>query len=86
MAASEGVVMKDLGTKPKTDTDGGVLADSITEKPTDSHTLAVEAPVVEGGNPVDHGWNKDHPQDVARLVEGLSNEDFWLLARRFNKV
>lgn len=82
--------MKDLGTEPKTDTDGGVLADSITDKPTDSHTLAVEAPVVavEGGgsNPVDHGWNRDDPRDVARLVDGLRNEDFWLLVRRFNKV
>lgn len=87
MAAAEGVVMKDLGTEPRTDTDGGVLADSITEKPTDSHTLAVDAPVVEGGsNPVDHGWNEDDPRDVARLVDGLRNEDFWLLVRRFNKV
>jgi hypothetical protein len=79
-------MMKDPGTEPKTDTDGDVLADCITEKPTDSHTRAVEAPVVEGGNPVGYGWNKDDPHDVARLVDGLNNEDFWVLVRRFNKV
>jgi hypothetical protein len=88
--------MRDLGTEPKTDGNlgdiepkadgnGGTIADSIAEKPTDSHALAVEEPVIEGGNLVQHGWNRE-PEDVTRLVEGLSNEDFWVLVRRFNKV
>ncbi|KAK4119105.1 hypothetical protein N657DRAFT_318464 [Parathielavia appendiculata] len=87
MAAPEGVVLRDLGTEPepKKNTDDGVLSDNITEKPTESHAHAVEAPVVEGGNLVDDGWNKDDPSDIQRLVDGLSNEDFWCLVRRFNK-
>ncbi|KAK4099105.1 hypothetical protein N658DRAFT_540855 [Parathielavia hyrcaniae] len=85
MAILEGIVLRDLGTEPETNTDdGGVLSDSITEKPTESHTLAVEAPVVEGSNLIDHGWNLE-PEEVAPLVEGVSNEEFWLLVRRFNQ-
>ncbi|KAK4237102.1 hypothetical protein C8A03DRAFT_16312 [Achaetomium macrosporum] len=83
MARPEGVFIEDLGTEPKTDADVGTLSDSISEKPTDSHALAAEAPVVEGTDPADHGWNRE-PEHVARLVDGLSNEDFWLLVRRFN--
>jgi hypothetical protein len=35
---------------------------------------------------VDLGWNESKEHVAAPLVGGLSNEDLWLLVRRFNKV
>ena len=34
----------------------------------------------------DLGWNERKEEIVSPLVRGLSNEDLWLLVRRFNKV
>lgn len=35
---------------------------------------------------MDFGWNEDKTRISEPLVDGLSNEDIWLLVRRFNKV
>lgn len=69
------------------------------ERPTDSHHLAdmatKETPIEEKGHAqMDHnavevknlGWNT-HAKEVAQpMVGGLSNEDLWILVRRFDKV
>lgn len=69
---------------------------TLTEKPTESHALAVEAakdPEQKGAAQVDHGeevvdlgWNEPEQAIASPLVGGLSNEDLWVLVRRFNKV
>lgn len=35
---------------------------------------------------VDLGWHKDPEHVTHPVVDGMSNEDVWLLIRRFNKV
>jgi hypothetical protein len=35
---------------------------------------------------MDLGWNEPKEAVAKPLVGGLSNEDLWLLVRRFNKV
>lgn len=69
------------------------------DKPTESHELAekstAEKPHEEKGHAeVEHGntevknlgWNSETPDHVASpLVGGLSNEDLWVLIRRFDK-
>jgi hypothetical protein len=66
--------------------------------PTESHALAVEAaksthPAEAGAAQIQHteevvdlGWNEPKEHVARPLVGGLSNEDLWLLVRRFNKV
>ena len=56
--------------------------------PTDSHALAAaeedEIPTfdTEAGN---LGWH-EHPDEIANpIIEGVNNEDIWMLVRRFNK-
>lgn len=96
----EGLVLKDLLPHPETDpTVHEGKATTIVDAPTESHSLALEA--ASGNNPdhgtgraqvahgqevLDLGWN-DHKENIAApLVGGLSNEEVWLLVRRFNKV
>jgi hypothetical protein len=64
--------------------------------PTDSHVLAKVEPEVEEAKGLaqkagvtndvtDIGWGE--PDRIEeRIVTGLSNEDLWMLIRRFNKV
>jgi hypothetical protein len=71
---------------------------TLLDAPTESHALALEAakathPAEAGAAQVQHseevvdlGWNEPKEHIVAPLVGGLSNEDLWLLVRRFNKV
>jgi hypothetical protein len=71
---------------------------SLTDAPTDSHALAMQgakathpaergaAQVQHGEEVVDLGWNEPKELVAKPLVGGLSNEDLWLLVRRFNKV
>jgi hypothetical protein len=66
--------------------------------PTESHALALEAATSptehgQGAAQVEHGqevvnlgWNEPKEHIASPLVGGLSNEDLWLLVRRFNKV
>jgi hypothetical protein len=35
---------------------------------------------------LDLGWNEDSSHIAQPLIAGMSNEDLWLLVRRFNKV
>jgi hypothetical protein len=71
---------------------------TLLDAPTESHALAVEAaksthPAEAGAAQVQHteevvdlGWNEPKEHVARPLVGGLSNEDLWLLVRRFNKV
>jgi hypothetical protein len=73
-------------------------ATTLTDTPTESHALAMEAakathPAEAGAAQVQHaeevvdlGWNEPKELIAKPLVGGLSNEDLWLLVRRFNKV
>jgi hypothetical protein len=73
-------------------------ATTLLDAPTESHALALEgakgvhpseagaAQIPHSGEVVDLGWNEPKEHVVAPLVGGLSNEDLWLLVRRFNKV
>ena len=94
-----GVVYKDLLPIPDTDpTEHEGKASTLLDAPTDSHALALKAakaphPAEKGaaqmehqGEVVDLGWNEPKEHVARPLVGGLSNEDLWLLVRRFNKV
>ncbi|KZM27843.1 hypothetical protein ST47_g1000 [Ascochyta rabiei] len=95
----EGLVLKDLLPHPETDpTVYEGKATTIVDAPTESHSLALEA--ARGNNPdhgtgraqvahgqevLDLGWNEPKEHVDSPLVGGLSNEEVWLLVRRFNK-
>jgi hypothetical protein len=96
---SQGLVFKDLIALPDADpTVHEGTATTLRDAPTDSHALAMEAakathPADAGAAQVPHdqevvdlGWNEPKDAVAAPLVGGLSNEDLWLLVRRFNKV
>jgi hypothetical protein len=73
-------------------------ATTLRDAPTDSHALAMDAsktmhPAEKGLAQVEHdqevvdlGWNEPKEAVAKPLVGGLSNEDLWLLVRRFNKA
>ena len=93
----EGVVYRDLLPVPAEDpTVQEGAATTLTDKPTESHALAMEAAkhpeergaaqVVHGDEVVDLGWNEPKQDISSPLVGGLDNEDLWVLVRRFNKV
>ncbi|KAH6363630.1 hypothetical protein HBI34_169780 [Parastagonospora nodorum] len=70
---------------------------TLLDAPTESHALALEAakaadPTEAGVAQIPHdeevvdlGWNEPKEHVARPLVGGLSNEDLWLLVRRFNK-
>ncbi|KAI0547762.1 hypothetical protein F4679DRAFT_586227 [Xylaria curta] len=79
-------------TAPVTDPHDHNLANSLTEEPTLSHSLAMADHDEKGfvqhprdEEVADLGWNKKKESIPAPLVGGLGNEDLWLLIRRFNK-
>lgn len=96
----EGLALRDLLPHPETDpTIHEGKATTIVDAPTESHALALEA--ASGNNPdhgtgraqiahglevLDLGWNEPKEHVESPLVGGLSNEEVWLLVRRFNKV
>lgn len=94
-----GVVYRDLLPIPDTDpTEHEGTSSTLLNAPTESHALALQAakathPAEQGAAQVDHneevvdlGWNEPKEHVAKPLVGGLSNEDLWLLVRRFNKV
>jgi hypothetical protein len=96
---TQGVVLKDLLPVPETDpTAHEGSSNTLLDAPTDSHALALDAakavhPAEAGAAQVQHeqevvdlGWNEPKEHVAQPLVGGLSNEDLWLLVRRFNKV
>jgi len=96
MTVTGGVVYKDLLPVPAADpTQHEGTTPTLTDKPTESHALALEAaksPEVAGAAQVEHaeevvdlGWNEPKEQIPSPLVGGLDNEDLWVLVRRFNK-
>lgn len=95
--STAGVVYKDLLPVPRvTEPEEHETSRTMTENPTDSHALAMEAskaPEQMGAAQVDHdnevknlGWNEPQEHVANPLVGGLTNEDLWVLVRRFNKV
>jgi hypothetical protein len=79
-----------------TDAFDGQAPDAPGDEPTFSHTLAAEARDEKGlaqqgnGHAKQHvrdlGWNEKKEDIAAPLVGGMSNEELWLLVRRFNKA
>lgn len=69
-------------------------ASSTPERPTDSHVLSQVEPDEKGLSQqtggttaiTDLGWTKPIEHIEERLVAHLSNEDLWMLIRRFDKV
>jgi hypothetical protein len=95
--ASGGVVYQDLLPIPaETDPEKEETTTTLTDKPTESHALAMEAaqnPEEKGAAQVEHenevvdlGWNEPESAVENPLVGRLPNEDLWMLIRRFNKV
>ncbi|KAF2729027.1 hypothetical protein EJ04DRAFT_503045 [Polyplosphaeria fusca] len=93
-----GAVYKDLLPIPhETEPDKEETHVSLTDKPTESHALAMQAAQGEedeekGAAQQEHseevvnlGWNEPKEAVENPLVGGISNEDLWLLVRRFNK-
>lgn len=94
---ASGAVYKDLlpipAEDPRKEED---TTTTLTDKPTESHALAFvaakspeekgAAQVVHGEEVVDLGWNEPEQAVENPLVGGLSNEDLWVLVRRFNNV
>ncbi|KAF1351628.1 hypothetical protein EJ07DRAFT_137528 [Lizonia empirigonia] len=95
----EGLVFKDLLPHPETDpTVHEGKATTILDAPTESHELALKAgsgdnpehgtgraQVAHGQEVLDLGWNEPKEHVDSPLVGGLTNEEVWLLVRRFNK-
>ncbi|KAL2192559.1 hypothetical protein P885DRAFT_47399 [Corynascus similis CBS 632.67] len=92
-----GAAVKDFLPIPATDPTAAAL-DSQThtyaagDGPTFSHTLATETQDGHGttqlnsdSDVVDLGWNEKKENITEPLVGGMSNEELWLLIRRFNK-
>lgn len=78
---------------PVTDPGKTESANSLTEKPTSSHALAMAdhdekgaAQEVHDDEVKDLGWTVDNAKIPNPLVGGMPNEDLWILVRRFNKV
>ncbi|KAH7138927.1 hypothetical protein B0J11DRAFT_515643 [Dendryphion nanum] len=88
-----GAVYKDLLPVPhETEPDREEIAVTMTAKPTESHALAMENHDLKGAAQVQHdqevvdlGWNEPEQLVENPLVGGISNEDLWVLVRRFNK-
>lgn len=94
---SGGVVYQDLLPVPAADPrEEEDSTPTLTDRPTESHALALDAArnpeergaaqMQHGDEVVDLGWNEPKEAVSAPLVGGLSNEDLWVLVRRFNKV
>ena len=88
---------KDVVPLPDTDAafdpDKKEVAHALDEKPTESHALAVADHEDKGAAQEDHqaevkdlGWNEPKDRIASPLVGRLSNDDLWVLIRRFNKV
>lgn len=64
------------------------------DEPTDSHALSQVEPEEKGlahqaghtDEVTDLGWNASAEHIEGPLIAGLSNEDLWMLIRRFDKV
>jgi len=89
-----GVVYKDLLPIPhETDMEKEDISLTMRGKPTESHALAMQDHEEKGAAQIEHdaevvnlGWNEPAQAVENPLVGGLSNEDLWVLVRRFNKV
>ncbi|KAK8238233.1 hypothetical protein HDK90DRAFT_411877 [Phyllosticta capitalensis] len=74
-----------------------IEAETLSDKPTLSHALAMDSHADERGlaqqayqihhekEIMDLGWNEKEDEIEDPLVGGLENEELWLLVRRFNK-
>ncbi|OJJ44292.1 hypothetical protein ASPZODRAFT_135098 [Penicilliopsis zonata CBS 506.65] len=82
--------MPSIETQPKPVVRNPIANDAA---PTDSHILAradhgEKGLIQQSGvkeETTDVGWTQSHQEIREPLVAGLSNEDLWLLVRRFNK-
>jgi hypothetical protein len=97
MATSGGTV-KDIlpipdSLTPVTQPNKEETSQSLADQPTMSHALAIADHDEKGHAQEDHdgevknlGWNEPEDGIANPLVGRLSNDDLWILIRRFNKV
>lgn len=78
---------------PITDPNKEEISQTLAESPTMSHALAVAEHDEKGHAQESHdaevknlGWNETETEIPSPLVGGMSNDDLWVLIRRFNKV
>lgn len=74
--------MDAVGNQPTGPTDSHIL--SQVEQ--DEKGLSQKPHVGPIDNTSDIGWGASPHEFEKRIVSGLSNEDLWMLIRRFNKV
>lgn len=93
-----GTSLKDIlpiphDTSPVTEPGKEETAQTLQDDPSLSHALATDDHDEKGIAQMGHekevrdlGWNEKKQNIAAPLVGGISNEELWLLVRRFNKV
>lgn len=96
--ATEGAALTDFlpipeTLAPVTEPGRAETSQTLAEEPTMSHALAVADHDEKGHAQESHesevkdlGWNEDEEHIPSPLVGGMSNDDLWVLIRRFNKV
>ncbi len=96
--ATNGATFKDFlpvpdTLAPVTEPHKDEVAQSLADAPTISHALAVadhdekgHAQEVHDNEVKDLGWNEPEEAIPSPLVGRLSNDDLWILLRRFNKA
>ena len=96
--SSPGEIVKDILPIPDnidlvTDPNKDEVSHSLADEPTMSHALAMADHDEKGHAQEPHdkevqnlGWNESDDKIPDPLVGGLSNDDLWILIRRFNKV
>lgn len=70
---------------PVLESEANIVAQTV-ELPPDNETSADARLDLKDPDVKDIGWNKDMGHLPPTIVNGLSNEDLFLLVRRFNKV
>ncbi|TPX17624.1 uncharacterized protein E0L32_012069 [Thyridium curvatum] len=92
-----GTSLKDIlpiphDTSPVTEPGKKEIAQTLQDDPSLSHALATDDHDEKGIAQLGHekevrdlGWNEKKQNIAAPLVGGISNEELWLLVRRFNK-
>lgn len=96
--AAEGLTIQNLLPIPDNvaavmDPEHEEIAQTIRDKPTDSHALAMADHDEKGVAQESHedevkdlGWKEPVSKIANPLVGGLPNEELWVLIRRFDKV
>ncbi|KAK9464331.1 hypothetical protein V1512DRAFT_115475 [Lipomyces arxii] len=55
------------------------------EKLSSSFVTNKDAPLVKDENIIDAGWKESSPEKTEEVIKGISNDDLWMMVRRFNQ-